>query len=96
MNDKLFDDLQKSIRQAGNIQRGKMAASRAYDEDSMRIRTLRANLDLSQDQFAQMIGVSKRTLENWEQGRRKPNGAARVLLKVVEKEPRAVLRAVGE
>ena len=49
---------------------------------------------LSQAEFAAVLGVSKRTLEQWEQGRRKPSGAARTLLKIAERHPK-VLRDVA-
>jgi putative transcriptional regulator len=42
-----------------------------------------------------MIGVSKSTLQNWEQGRRHPRGPAKALLRVFEKDPKAVVRALG-
>ena len=51
----------------------------------------RAKVGLSQSQFAQLMGVSIRTLQDWEQGRRRPSGAARTLLMVVDKNPQAVL-----
>ena len=51
-------------------------------------------LKLSQDQFAKSFGLAKRTVQDWEQGRRHSEGAARVLLKVIEKEPKKVRRAL--
>jgi putative transcriptional regulator len=51
-------------------------------------------LNVSQNEFALMIGVSVRTLQNWEQGRRKPEGPAKALLKVASKNPSAVLDAI--
>jgi putative transcriptional regulator len=45
--------------------------------------------------MAAFLNVSKRTLENWEQGRRHPTGPARTLLRIMELEPRAVKRALG-
>lgn len=42
---------------------------------------------LTQAQFAEVLGISRRTLEHWEQGRREPSGAARTLIKIVEKHP---------
>ena len=55
----------------------------------------RARTGLSQAQFARILGVSKRTLEGWEQGRHVPAGAARTLLKVALKRPDALLEVMG-
>ncbi|HET7508933.1 MAG TPA: hypothetical protein VFJ65_01665, partial [Solirubrobacterales bacterium] len=49
----------------------------------------------SQPKFAALMGISVGTLRNWEQGRRKPEGSARVLLRVVERHPEVVLETVG-
>ena len=56
--------------------------------------TARGRLGMSQREFAVLLGVSVRTLQEWEQGRREPSGAARTLLKVAACEPRAVLNAL--
>jgi len=53
----------------------------------------RASVGMSQQEFAQLLGVSPRTLQDWEQGRREPTGAARTLLKVAVKYPK-LLRAL--
>ena len=55
----------------------------------------RAKSGLSQAEFAQLLGVSSRTLQDWEQGRREPTGAARMLLKVAVQHPK-ILRALGD
>jgi len=55
------------------------------------VRGLRERFGLSQTQFAALLGISAGTLRNWEQGRRAPEGAARVLLRVAAKHPQAVL-----
>ncbi len=54
----------------------------------------RIKLGLSQAEFAKMLGVSARTLQDWEQGRRQPSGAAKALLKVATRSPRAVREAL--
>jgi putative transcriptional regulator len=51
----------------------------------------RAKMDLSQSQFAKLLGVSVRTLQEWEQGRKKPTGAAQTLLRVAVQSPQALL-----
>jgi putative transcriptional regulator len=55
----------------------------------------RQQLGISQPKFAKMIGVSVRTLENWEQGRSQPNGAAKALLRVAAYAPDVVLKALN-
>ncbi len=56
---------------------------------------IRGRLGLSQQELADLLGISRRTLENWEQGRRAPTGAAKVLLLVARRHPEVVLEAVA-
>ncbi len=55
------------------------------------IASIREKTGLPQSRFAELLGVSVRTLQEWEQGRRKPSGAARTLLLIAEKNPRALV-----
>lgn len=55
------------------------------------VATIRAKTGLTQERFAKLLGVSPRTLQDWEQGRRAPSGAARTLLMVAAKNPQALL-----
>lgn len=55
------------------------------------VTSVRERTGLSQARFAQLLGVSVRTLQEWEQGRRAPSGAARTLLMIAQKNPRALL-----
>ena len=95
MNKKLFDELSKSIKEAGKIRRGRAKASRAYKYNAVDIRKLRKSVKVSQSQFARMIGVSVDTVQNWEQGRRTPRGPAMALLRVFEENPKVVVNALG-
>ena len=56
------------------------------------IRKIRDSLNVSQGLFAQIIGVSKKTIESWEYGRGRPSGAASRILSIVEKDPDALRR----
>lgn len=56
----------------------------------------RKRTGLSQSQFAALIGVSVRTLQGWEQGRKQPSGAARTLLAIASTNPQAVLAVAGK
>ena len=94
MKDSDFRDLLKSIDQAREIHKEKRAPGRVFKFDPLEIKKIRDQLHVSQPEFAVMIGVSVATLRNWEQGRTAPEGAARALLKVAAKQPRAVLEAL--
>ncbi|HEU0298109.1 MAG TPA: helix-turn-helix domain-containing protein [Longimicrobium sp.] len=95
MRDDLFNELLESVRQGGAIIRGDLPPSRTFhfaDED---VKELRERMKLSQPRFAAMLGISLGTLRNWEQGRRKPEGPARALLRVASVHPEAVLDALS-
>ncbi len=97
MDDELFNELVKSSKEAVEISKGTKKASRLhiffgkYD-----IKTLREQkLNLSQSKFAEMLGISTRMLQEWEQGRRTPSGPAKSLLKIASAYPETVLEALS-
>jgi putative transcriptional regulator len=90
-----FDKLVESVKQAGRICRGDMKAGRVFHFSPADIKEIRLRLKKSQAEFALMIGVSLATLQNWEQGRRFPEGPARALLKVAAEKPEAVIEALS-
>ena len=94
MKDAMFAELVQSIKQAGRIRRGTKRAARRTTIGAPDVQHIRGRLGLSQEQFAMMIGVSPRTVQNWEQKRRQPEGAARALLMVTARHPRVVLDAL--
>lgn len=75
----------------GDSLRGMSHQLKVADVD---ITHLREKLGLSQDRFAALFGLSSRTVRNWEQGVRHPEGPARILLQVIDREPEAVMRAL--
>jgi putative transcriptional regulator len=72
-----------------------MRASRVFSFRPADIKSIRSKLGKSQCEFALMIGVSTATLQNWEQGRRVPEGPAKALLKVAAERPEAVAEALS-
>jgi len=94
MKDELFAELVASVREGGAILRGEQTPSRTFTIQPPAIRSIRDGFGLTQEQFAALLGISVRTLRNWEQGRRVPEGPARVLLQVAAKHPEAVLDVV--
>ena len=94
MKEELFNELMESVRQGGAILRGEASPSRAFDyssEETVDVASVREQLGLSQTRMAALMGISVGTLRNWEQGRRRPEGPARTLLRVAAKHPEAVL-----
>ena len=94
MKDELFDELQRSIKEGGKILKGKKKASRKFSFDDPDPKIIRERLGLSQNKFAKLLGISVSTLQNWEQGRRKPDGPAKVLLNVAANYPEAIFNTV--
>jgi putative transcriptional regulator len=94
MKKNTFDELMTSIEQGGTILKGKKLPSRKFNIDDPDVPEIRRHLGLTQEKFAMLLGISLATLRNWEQGRRKPEGPARILLCIVAKHPKTVLEAV--
>ncbi len=90
MNEDLFAELLESVREGGAILRGEKEPARKFMIEAPNVKQIRQQYELSQREFAALLGVSIKTLQNWEQGRRTPHGAARVLLQVAARHPGAV------
>jgi putative transcriptional regulator len=90
MKDELFNELLESVREGGTILRGEKSPSRAVTIEKTDVQQIRAAYRLSQNEFATLLGISLGTLRNWEQGRRAPQGPARVLLQIAARHPDAV------
>lgn len=94
MKSKMFEELLQSVREGGAILRGQSKASRRFEIRSSGIRAIRERTSLSQSEFALLIGVSVKTIQNWEQARRQPTGPAAVLLRIIAHEPRLAVQAI--
>ena len=94
MKPKMFRELLESVREGGAILRGHRKPSRRFEIRSSRIRAIRERTSLSQSEFARLMGVSVKTLQNWEQDRRHPTGPAAALLQIIAHEPELAVRAI--
>jgi putative transcriptional regulator len=94
MDKALFDDLTQSLKEAGAIARGEAPASRRNTATPPDVKTVRERIGLSQSEFARLMRVSVKTLQNWEQHRRHPTGPAAALLKIVLTEPDVALKTL--
>lgn len=94
MEEEMFTELEASLKEGMKILRGESPPRRVFEFEAPDVKAIREDLDLTQHQFAAMIGISVRTLQNWEQGRREPEGPAKVLLMVAAKHPATILDTV--
>jgi putative transcriptional regulator len=94
MNETAFAELVASVREGGAILRGELAPSRSTELDMPDIQAIRGEYGLTQEEFSALLGISVGTLRNWEQGRRRPEGAAMMLLQVAARHPEALLDTV--
>jgi putative transcriptional regulator len=95
MNKKQFAELLAGVQQMGRYMHSKpVPGVRTRAVDDIEARQIRLAAGLSQSEFAQLIGVPVKTLQNWEQKRTRPAGTARALLRIVRSDPKTALRAL--
>jgi putative transcriptional regulator len=94
MKRQMFEELLGSVREAGEILRARQKSSRRAVFRSSGVKVIREQTSLSQSEFAQLIGVSVKTVQNWEQDRRRPTGPAAALLRIIEHEPALAVKAI--
>jgi len=90
-----FDSIKQGLGEALEFSKGKQKKAVVHEFSPIDVKNIRANVGMSQNEFASAFGISVSTLRYWERGDRTPHGSASVLLNVVAKEPDAVLKALG-
>ena len=90
-----FESIKAGLAQAIAHARGEAVAARIHYPKAIDVKAIRAQVGMSQTEFASSFGISVGTLRHWERGDREPHGPARVLLHVVAKQPKAVLSALA-
>ena len=90
-----FDSIKTGLEEAIDHAKGGKTHARIYRPEPVDVMALRRRLGMIQEQFAARFGVSVATLRHWERGDRVPHGPALVLLNLIDREPQAVMRALG-
>jgi len=91
----LFNRMLANVREASARAASLRRPARPDEINALTVKRLRGWTQLSQPEFAALLGVELSTLRNWEQGRREPTGPARALLRAICNDPEHVLRALG-
>lgn len=91
--DELLASMQEALEHARGIDNGSIVHH--VEAPAVRVKEVRQKLHMAQDDFAALMGVSVSGLRKWEQGARRPSGAALTLLEVMDREPEAVARALS-
>src|ERR1700689_2796501 len=94
MKAKMFEELLESVREGGAILRGQRKAARRFELKSSGIRAIRERTSLSQSEFAQLMGVRSKRLQNWARDRRHPPGPAAAVLRIIAYESQLALKAI--
>lgn len=91
---KFFDELLESVQQMDEIIKGERVPSREFYIDAIAVKNIRKATGLSQNIFAQRLGIEVATLQHWEQGKRQPTGPAKALLTALKNDPENVMKAL--
>lgn len=91
MDTKNFNKLLASTKEVKEILDGKKNPSRKFEFEELNPKDIRTKLSLTQKKFASFLNVSVPTLRNWEQGIKKPQGPVKVLLDIINNNPKLVL-----
>jgi len=91
MDDKAFNELLNGTKEAKQILDRKVAPSRIFYIEEPDAKQIREKFHLTQNEFAKLLNISVATLRNWEQGRRRPEGPARVLLNIANSNPEVLM-----
>jgi len=93
---KAYTEISKGLDDAIAHVKGKKPRAKEHRMEPIDVKSIRQKTGMSQQRFCATFGISIGTLRHWEQGLRSPRGAARVLLKVVENNPKAVIKAIEQ
>jgi putative transcriptional regulator len=91
MGKKAFDKIAEGLSEVLAITRGEAKPAKLHIPAEIDVRSIRAKLALSQDDFAALFGFTVNQIKDWEQGRSRPLGGVRAYLMIVDRDPKSVL-----
>ena len=94
MSKKAFDKIAEGLNEAIAVARGEKQPARLFVPAEINVRSIRAKLHLSQEDFASAFGFTVHQIRQWEQGRTRPLGAIRAFLLLIDNDPEGILRAL--
>ncbi len=94
MDNALFDDLVQSLKEANSIAKGETEPARRFVVKRLDVKAIRAKTGYTQKAFAELLQISTKTLQNWEQYRRYPTGPAIALLKIISVSPEFAIQTL--
>ncbi|HED33918.1 MAG TPA: helix-turn-helix domain-containing protein [Gammaproteobacteria bacterium] len=92
---KAFTEISEGLKDALAHSKGEQTEVVEHESEAINVKAIREKTGMSQQHFCATFGISLGTLRHWEQGLRSPRGPAKVLLRVVEHNPKAVIEAVS-
>lgn len=95
LTNSVFDDIMQGLNEAVEFTQGQQVGAIIHDVSPLDVKDIRNQLEMTQEEFAQAVGVKLPTLRHWERGDRKPNGPARVLLNLLAREPKQIVAMLG-
>jgi len=96
MDAQLFEHLLQGVNEMNAHRAGKKTGARVHVPDQVDVAGIRKNLGMTQKDFCATFAFAERTLKSWEAGERKPEGPARVLLRMIGKNPSVVLQLAAQ
>lgn len=91
-----FESIRQGLQEAIGFAEGDTRHTRVFDATSIDVKHIRTKVGMTQEEFAAAFRISLGTLRHWERGDRTPRGPALVLLNLIQKDPAAILRVLGE
>ncbi|MDO9312936.1 MAG: helix-turn-helix domain-containing protein [Burkholderiaceae bacterium] len=92
---KAFESIRQGLIEATEHARGRQSGVKVYQPVAVDVASVRERLGFTQAQFAARFGFSVATLRHWERGDRSPQGAALVLLNLIDRDPKGILHALS-